>query len=538
MLMPADLVFRNATVFTGAAPRPGGVAVEAGRILALGNEHELKQQAGPRTEVIDCREGLLTPGFIDSHVHPITGGLKLLKCSLYDAHDAAEALAIVAAYAESHPGHDWVWGGGWSLDWFDRGTPAAETLDAVVSDRPVFLYNKDGHGAWLNSQALRRAGINKSTPDPIDGRIERLPSGEPQGTLHEGAIDPVERILPQPRESDWDLALGAGQRYLLSFGVTGWQDADVRSPQERAYLEAADRGELIASVVGALWWDRHRGMDQIEELLSRRAAMAPRYRGTTVKLMLDGVAENYTASMLDPYLDDQGSARGNRGIDFIDPLDLRGIVTKLDRLGFQCHFHAIGDRAVRNALDAVQAARSENGDNGPGHHIAHIQVVNRTDLPRFGLLRVAANAQPLWACAEPQMLELTLPFLGPTQAENQYPFASLIQAGADLAMGSDWPVSTPDVMQQIEVAVTRCSPDHRQADAFQPSEALTLEQALIAFTGGSARINRVEDRAGAIEVGKDADLVLFDRNPFTDPPIGDARVRLTMVGGKVVYESG
>lgn len=535
--MPADLILRNAAVFTGALPRVGGVAVEAGRILAVGNEHELRYHAGPSTEVIDCRNGLLTPGFIDSHVHPITGGLKLLKCSLYGAKDAAEALALVVAYADSHPGQDWVWGGGWSLDWFERGTPAAELLDAVVPDRPVFLYNKDGHGAWLNSEALERAGIDRSTPDPSDGRIERLPSGDPQGTLQEGAMDLVERILPQPRESDWDLALQAGQRYLLAFGVTGWQDADVQPPQDGAYLGAAGRGELIGSVVGALWWDRHRGIDQIVELLSRRAAMAPRYRPTSVKLMLDGVAENYTASMLDPYLDDKGSTSGNRGIDFIDPLDLRGIVTRLDRLGFQCHFHAIGDRAVRNALDAVEAARIENGNNGPGHHIAHIQVIDRIDLPRFHQLRVAANAQALWACAEPQMLELTLPFLNPTQAENQYLFASLVRAGADLAMGSDWSVSTADVMQQIEVAVTRRSPDHRQGEPFHPSEALTLEEAITAFTVGSARINRVEDRVGSIEVGKDADLVLFDRDPFSDPPIGDTRVVKTIVEGKVVYEA-
>lgn len=536
--MSADLILRNAAVFSGGSLRAGGVAVEAGRILGVGNEYELNQHAGLRTEVIDCREGLLTPGFIDSHVHPITGGLKLLKCSLYEAKDATEALAIVAAYAESHPGQDWVWGGGWSLEWFERGTPSAATLDAVVPVRPVFLYNKDGHGAWLNSEALKRAGIDRSTPDPRDGRIERLPSGEPQGTLHEGAMDLVERILPQPRDSDWDLALLAGQRFLLSFGVTGWQDADVQPPQDRAYLRAADRGILIASVVGALWWDRHRGIDQIEELLSRRAAMAPRYRPTSVKLMLDGVAENYTAAMLDPYLDDKGSASSNRGIDFIDPLELKKIVTKLDRLGFQCHFHAIGDRAVRNALDAIHAARVDNGDKGPGHHIAHIQVVDRSDLPRFRQLRAAANAQPLWACAEPQMIELTLPFLNSTQAENQYPFASLIGAGADLGMGSDWSVSTPDVMQQIEVAVTRCSPDHRHAEPFHASEALTLEQALTAFTQGSARINRVENRAGTIEDGKDADLVLFDRNPFMDPPIGDARVRTTIVRGKVVYEGG
>lgn len=536
--MAADLILRDAEVFSGGRPRRGGVAVQARRIAAVGDEAELRRHSGPETDVINCGGGLLTPGFIDAHVHPITGGMKLLKCSLYGAGNRAQAVATVASYAASHPGQDWIWGGGWSLEWFERGAPAATDLDAIVPKRPVFLYSKDGHSAWVNSAALALGGIDNSTADPFDGRIERLPNGEPQGTLHEGAMRLIEEILPQPRASEWDAALRAGQKYLLSFGITGWQDADVRPPQERAYVAAAQREELICRVVGALWWERGRGVEQIEELLSRRAAMAPRYRPTSVKLMLDGTAENFTAAMIHPYLDVHGDPTNNRGLRFIDPVDLRKIVVTLDRLGFQCHFHAIGDQAVRDALDAVEAARAENGEGGPGHHIAHLQVLDPSDIPRFSPLRVAANIQPLWACAEPQMVELTLPFLGPSGREHQYLFGSLVGAGAELAMGSDWPVSTPDVMQQIEVAVTRRSPDQREVEPFILGEALTLEQALSAFTAGSARINHIQDRAGSIEVGKDADLVLLDRNPFIEPPVGDTRVNLTIVGGKVVYGAG
>lgn len=536
--MAADLILRNAAVFVGPRQLRGGVAVEARRIVGVGDDDQLRRHSGPRTEVIDCAGGLLSPGFIDAHVHPITGGLKLLKCSLYGASDAGQAIATVASYAASHPGQDWIWGGGWTLNWFENGTPAAADLDPILPERPAFLYSKDGHSAWVNSAALTLAGIDSSSPDPGDGRIERLPDGTPQGTLQEGAMRLVEKILPQPRASEWDAALRAGQKYLLSFGITGWQDADVQPPQDRAYLAAAERGELIASVVGALWWERDAGIDQIEQLLSRRAGMAPRYRPTSVKLMLDGTAENYTAAMIEPYLDARGEPTQNRGIEFIDPIELRKIVVVLDRLGFQCHFHAIGDQAVRNALDAVEAARLDNGEAGPTHHVAHLQVVDPADIPRFAQLRVVANIQSLWACADPQMMELTLPFLSASAREHQYPFASVINAGAEVAMGSDWSVSTPDVMEQIEVAVTRCSPEQREGEPFIPSEALTLLQALQAITIGSARINRVEDRAGSVEIGKDADLVLLDRNPFTDSPIGDTRVRLTIVGGKVVYESG
>jgi predicted amidohydrolase YtcJ len=534
--MAADLILSNAHVFTGAHPWPGGVAVEAGRIVAVGTEAELRKHSGSKTEIIDCRSGLLAPGFIDAHVHPITGGLKLLKCNFDEARDADEAIAKVAHYVYTHPSQEWIWGGGWSMEWFERGTPSAAALDAIVPNRPVFLYNRDGHGAWVNSAAMTRAGIDRSTTDPPDGRIERLPDGAPQGTLHEGAMGLVERILPPTRPREWEAALKTGQRYLLSFGITSWQDADVRPEHDQAYLSLAGRGDLIASVVGALWWDRERGIEQIEELVSRRAAMAPRYRPTTVKLMLDGVAENYTAAMLHPYRDVNGTPTSNAGIDFIDPNALPDIAVTLDRLGFQCHFHAIGDRAVRNALDAVQAARTQNGHTGGRHHIAHLQFVNPLDIPRFKALGVTANIQPYWACAEPQVVELTLPFVSPEQAKHMYPFGSLLRTGTDLAMGSDWSVSTPDVMQQIEVAVTRCSPDHREADPFISSEALTLEQAISAATLGSARVNRVEDRVGSLEVGKDADLVVFDRDPFSEPPIGDAKVRFTIVGGRVVYE--
>ena len=535
--VPADLVIHNARVFTAglAAPFDGGVAIKSGRISAVGRDGDLRRLVGSSTETLDASGGLLAPGFIDAHVHPITGGLKLFTCSLYGANSALEAVEAVRSYAAAYPALEWITGGGWSLEWFERGTPAATLLDAVESDRPVFLYNRDGHGAWVNSRALQLAGIGASTPDPPDGRIERDRDGHPQGTLQEGAMHLIERILPPVTAGDWEKALLSGQDYLLSFGITGWQDADVRPAQDAAYLTVAGRGGLVASAVGALWWERDRGLEQVEQLLARRAAMAPRYRPTTVKLMLDGIVENFTAAMLDPYLDGRGGVTPNAGLDFIHRDDLRRIVILLDRLGFQCHFHAIGDRAVRHALDAVEGARTVNGHSGPTHHIAHLQVIQASDLDRFARLGVAANAQPLWACNEPQMVDLTLPFLSPAQAVRQYPFASLLRAGAVVAMGSDWSVSPPDVMQQIEVAVTRRHPAHPEQEPFLAGEAIALAEALTAYTLGSARVNRAEGRVGTIEVGKTADLVLLDRDPFRETPIGETRVRHTIIDGAVVY---
>jgi predicted amidohydrolase YtcJ len=534
--MAADVVFRGGRVFVpGEGPQELAVAVEGELISAVGPEREVMGLTSQGTEVIDVGGRLLCPGFIDAHVHPLTGGLKRLRCDLADCAGPSEALAAVASYAADHPEAEWIWGGGWAIPWFPGGTPAAGDLDRVVPDRPALLYNADGHGAWVNSVALALAGIDAATPDPVDGRIERLADGSPQGTLHEGAVDLVERFFPPPTAADWEAGLAEGQRYLLSFGITGWQDASVEVPHDAAYLALAGRGELKATVVGALWWQHQRGRDQIEELLTRRAAMAPRYRPTTVKLMLDGIAENFTASMLAPYLDGQGRPTANRGLDFIAPDELPEIVAVLDRLGFQCHFHAIGDRAARHALDAVEHARRVNGDGGPLHHVAHLQVVDPADRGRFAPLRVAANMQALWACNEPQLVEHTLPFLGPDQRANHYPFASLLRAGALVAAGSDWSVSTPNVMAQVEMAVHRGPFD--TGDPFLPGEALTLVEALTAFTAGSSAVNGLAGIAGTIAEGSRADLALLSADPFREDAIGDITVDLTVARGEVVYRA-
>ena len=292
-----------------------------------------------------------------------------------------------------------------------------------------FLPNRDGHGAWVNSRALELAGIDAATPDPADGRIERDAAGEPVGMLQEGAQHLVSRLLPAPTADDWYAGLLAGQEYLLSLGITGWQDAIVGSSPGLpdpidAYLRAAQAGTLKANVVGALWWDRDRGIEQVAELLDRRRdGQAGRFRATSVKMMLDGVAENYTAAMLEPYLDGHGCSTEMSGLDFIDPDELPRYVTALDREGFQVHFHALGDRAVRQRPRRHRRPpRQANGDSGLRHHLAHLQVVHPDDIPRFAALSATANIQPLWATHEPQMDELTIPFLGERRSGWQYPF--------------------------------------------------------------------------------------------------------------------
>ena len=425
---------------------------------------------------------------------------------------------------------------------FPGGTPTAVDLDRVVADRPVFLPNRDHHGAWVNSRAMEIAGIDRTTPDPPHGRIERDADGRPSGTLHEAATSLVSRHLPRTTGQDYYAGLMAGQSYLHSLGVTGWQDAIVGAysgmdDPASTYVTAAGNGELRSHVVGALWWERRLGVEQVADLVGRRDAMTGgRFRATTVKIMQDGVAENFTAAMIEPYLDHHGQPTDNRGHSFVEAGALRESVAALDAAGFQVHVHAIGDRATREALDAF-----EGTDPMSRHQIAHLQLVNPDDVPRFGALGVAANMQALWACLDAQMVDLTLPFLGEQRASWQYPFGDLHRAGARLVAGSDWPVSTPDPLAALHTAVNRTSygasgPEGRQP--FLPEQQIDLTTAFEAYTSGSAWVNHRDD-AGVLAPGAVADLVVLDRDPFADNPgtIGATKVVSTWVEGVPVFEA-
>ncbi|GAA2910737.1 amidohydrolase [Streptosporangium fragile] len=538
--MHADLLFVNGHVFTASpgAPRARAVAVRDGRIVAVGEDEDVRELGGPGTEIVDLAGRLLAPGFQDAHAHPVMGGLERLRCDLSDLSDRRGYLDAVAAYADAHPEAEWITGGGWSMDAFPGGTPTKEDLDAVVPGRPVFLPNRDHHSAWVNSAALRVAGISRDTPDPADGRIERDAAGQPSGTLHEGAMALVEPYLPAVTHEDYVAALLVAQEHLHSLGITAWQDAilgDYAGYRDAtpAYLDVAGAGKLTARVRGALWWDRERGAEQIPDLLARRRTEG-RFSAGSVKIMLDGVTENFTAAMHEPYLDGCGCATGNRGIGFVDYAELPRYVTLLDAEGFQVHFHAIGDRAVTAALDAIDAALAANGPRGNRHHVAHLQVLRSQDVPRFAAAGIAANMQPFWACHEPQMDELTIPYLGGERADRQYPFGALHRTGAPLAMGSDWPVSSPDPLWGIHVAVNRARSATMRP--FLPGESLDLATALTAYTAGSAWVNHLDD-TGTIAPGKLADLVVLDRDPFAAPAaeIAEARVALTYVEGQRVF---
>ncbi len=534
------VLFAGGSVFDGHRHLgPASVLLEDGRVAAVG---EVASERARSAEVVDVAGGLVAPGFTDAHVHPIQGGLERLRCDLTPWITRDDYLEAIGRYAADHPDLPWIVGGGWAMAAFPGGTPSAADLDGVVPDRPVYLPNRDHHGAWVNSRAMELAGLDRDTPDPADGRIERDPDGRPSGTLHEAATSLVARLLPRTTGDDYHAALMEGQAYLHSLGVTSWQDAIVGAysgmdDPATTYVTAAGNGDLRSHVVGALWWERRQGVEQVADLVGRREAMTGgRFRATTVKIMQDGVAENFTAALTSPYLDREGEPTDNAGHSFVEAAALREAVRALDAAGFQVHVHAIGDRAAREALDAF-----EGTDPARRHHVAHLQLVHPDDVPRFAALGVAANAQALWACLDDQMTELTVPFLGEQRARWQYPFGALHRAGARLVMGSDWPVSTPDPLAAIHTAVTRTTygdPGRAGTDPFLPEQALDLATAFAAYTSGSGWVNHRDD-AGELRPGAEADVVVLDRDPFAGPPdeIGAARVVSTWVAGECVHLS-
>ena len=538
----AELLITNGHVYGDGAWRPGvdSIAVRDGVIVGLGTHAEVVGLV-PSAEVVDLHGAWVLPGFQDAHVHPIQAGLELNSCNLAGGHELSDYVDSIAAYALANPEAEWITGGGWSMDVFPGGVPTAAVLDRIVSDRPVFLPNRDHHSAWVNTAALERAGITATTPDPADGRIERDDRGEATGALHEGAMELVRRLVPPPTGAHIAAALQTAQTYLHSLGITGWQDALVGEglgmPDTLdTYLAAQRDGTLTAAVVGALWWDRARGEEQIADLVERRARAADAgFDAGSIKIMQDGVCETFTAAVIEPYLDRHGHPTDNHGLSFIDAADLARYVQLLDAEDFQVHIHALGDRAVRDSLDAVEHAIKVNGRRGNRHHLAHVQIVRPEDVPRFAELDVTANVQPLWACLDDQMSDLTLPFISARARTQQYVFRSLLESGARLAFGSDWPVSSPNPLLGIHVAVNRVALGADTAPLLL-GQRLSVAEAIDAYTRGSAFVSRREGRSGTIEVGSAADLAVLDSDilGIDVEAIGSVSVIQTYVRGRQV----
>ena len=531
----ADLIVLG-DVYTVDAVRSWAkaVAIRGDRIVAVGTEAEVRERVGT-AEVISG--ACVVPGFQDAHIHAAFAGRIRRHVNLDDLHDVEDYLERIRGHVQAHPDEPWVVGGGWYAPVFGADGPHRRQLDAIVPDRPVYLMNTDTHAAWVNSRALELAGITAATPDPWDGYYVRDPDGMPTGCLQEGTAYSFwsDRMPPDPVE-DWMESIRVAQRHLHALGITAWQDAWVRPDLLKAYRELDDLHELSMHVVTALWWDRHRGPEQVDELVEQyNWANGGRVNARTVKIMLDGCPESATGSMLEPYEGHFGEEH-DRGLQFVDEGALAEAVVRLDEVGFQIHQHALGDRSFRSALDAVEAARAANGWNDHRHHIAHLQLPDPADIPRLRPLGVVANMQPVWACPDPATETLTRPRVG-DRADRLYPIGDVVRTGAVLAMGSDWPVTTPNVFEEMQVAVTRQVIAHGpNAPVLDATQRITMAEALAAFTRGSAYVNH-DDDAGSIVEGKRADLAILESNPFAGSvyEIAQTNVTATLASGHVVH---
>jgi predicted amidohydrolase YtcJ len=518
-----------------AHPWAEAVAVAGGKILHVGKSSEIQKFKVPGTRVVDLDGKMVLPGFQDSHVHLISGGVELGQCNLNGLETREKVFARIRQYAAEHPEKKWIVGGGWDLPLFPDANPAKEDLDRLVPDRPAYLTAADGHSAWVNSRALELAGVTARTPDPENGRIERnAGTGTPSGTLREAAQRLVSGLIPETTSEECLAGLQAGLALANRFGITSIIEASADEKLLDAYAEFDRRGSLTARVLASIYVDPEKGTAQIQELILKREKYRGRLlRAGDAKIFVDGVIESHTAALLEPYLDRPGDS----GTPNLSAEALNLLAVGLDEAGFQIHVHAIGDRAVRMSLDAFEAALKANGAHDARHHIAHLELISPADVPRFKELNVVANFQPLWAYPDLYITQLTEPILGPERSGRLYPIGSLARTGAVVVGGSDWSVSSLNPLDAIQVAVTRRGPDESSGPAWLPDELVDLPTILAAYTINGAFLSHQEELTGSIEPGKSADLIVLDRNLFEIPrsEIHNVKVVLTVLEGKEVY---
>jgi predicted amidohydrolase YtcJ len=531
--MPETTLVHNARIRTmdPALPSAEWLLVDGGRIRALG-----QGDPPPAKRRIDARGRLILPGFQDAHNHLLSGGTDLATAAqLYEVQDEGDLLGAIATHAKAHPGLPVVLGSGWQAGIFGDHNLTAELLDRVVADRPAVIHDSSGHNACLNSRALAMAGICDDTPDPQNGHIVRDGAGRATGMLHEEAIPWAVARLPQLTDDDYFDGLLAGQAHANRHGLTGVLDPRVTALEAHIYARALAEGRLTLRVAGAALVT---AADTPEVAVARLTAMRAAHPGPelhvhSAKFFMDGVFENRTAACLAPYADPRGgNAHCMFGAD-----TTQALFTALDAARFAIHVHVIGDAAARRAIDGLNAARAANGPWPAQHQLAHLQLIDPGDCARMAGL-VTANIQPLWARHDPVVPDIALDMIGPARLGDTYAFRTMLAAGADWCLSSDWGVSTLNPFEIIETAITRqARRDQNPREPFLPGQALTIDEAVLGYTSHAARASWRDGYSGMLRPGFSADLVMLDRDIFTVPAdrISDTRVLLTLFKGCEVW---
>lgn len=536
-----DLILLNADIrsMDPLQPRARALVVKEERIAALGDEAEIRALANGRTRIIDAGGRLVLPGFQDTHIHLQDSGTGFSSSvDLAKAKTVAELQALLRGFAASRPDDAWIRGVGWYTGIFGAHNLDRHVLDAVVADRPVYIFASDGHNAALNSKGCALVGLDRSVADPPNGHFVRDAAGEPTGLLYEDAVEWARSRMPKREEKEYGAGVRYGQALCNRHGITGVLDALVGERHMRVYRALEEAGELTVRVraTAKVFPEEKLGeaLERVETL--RRESQGRLASVHSAKFFLDGVLENRTAVMLEDYSD---AAGGNAALMF-DPEQLRQLFIAFDAARFQLHIHVIGDGAARIALDGLEAAQNANGAWPSLHQLTHLQVLDPADIRRFRPLGAVASIQPLWARHEPSVTDVALPMIGEARGRWMYPWRSLREAGAHITVTSDWGVSTLNPFAIMETAVTRqpvgAKPDY---PVFLPEERLDVATVVRGYTVNAAAAAWRSEETGSLSPGKYADLIILDRDIFSVSPyeIGGTEVLLTLLGGKEVHRA-